>query len=344
MMLIIPLMPKVTAASTTTVTLIDPPNGPVGTEVRINGTIDTANGTYVLRWDERVNLTVGKAAGYEVYTSFIAPQTVGAPSPGREVLIELIDNESGSIADATFGLYTEYHIESSVPPPPFQLLEGQETDIMMNVTGGAENTVYVANITVRDPTDAVYWTTVSLANTTTTGYGDATKRYPTDFDGDAHTGYVGIYHIAFNETLATANFTVGLTDRQEYVRRYFREGIEETGEVVIQGSGYDSKVVTINLAYYGETSLIPVEGYPKEENASEGVVIHRWKIPHDATLVTYNITLTSTITTEKPERDTQNFTVIEIIVSCQAQNRYDDNSLAGVSVRAYRGALGSLYR
>ncbi|UCE43762.1 MAG: hypothetical protein JSV57_05275 [Candidatus Bathyarchaeota archaeon] len=341
-MLVTPLVPEVTAVSTTAITMTDPPGGQVGTEIRLNGTIETANGTYVLRWDEKLNVTMGNATEYDVYAIFTVPQTVGEPFPGREVLIELIDIETGSIANTVFSLYTEYHVKAVVPSPPFQLQEGQETVIRVNVTGGVENTAYVANITVKNPADTIYWTTVSLTNTSTTGYGDGNVRFPSDFGGGAHTDYMGTYQIAFNETLATADFNVGLTDQQEYARRYFSEGEEETGEVIIQGAGYDDHAVTINISYYNETALTPVEGYPKEENASDSILTHEWKIPDDAALSTYNITLTSSLI-EKQVKDTQNFTLIEIIVSCQTQNRYDNNSLDGISVKAYRGALGFVY-
>ena len=338
-MLITPLVPKVIAAPTTTIAVIDPSSGSVGTEVRVNGTIDTANGTYILRWDERLNVTIGNATEYDVYISFIVPHTAGKPAPGRAVLIELIDNKTCRRANATFRLYTQYHIKAVVPQSPFQLNEGQETDIWVNMTGGVTNTVYVANVTAKDPLNKTYWATVSLTNTTTIGYGDGKVRYPTDFSGGACTDYLGTYHISFNETLATANFTVGLTNKLEYAKRYLSEGEEKTSEVVIQGSGYDNETVTIKITYYDKSSLVPVEGYPKRENASDGIVIHKWKIPDDAALSTYNVNLKST-SIEKPVKDTHNFTVIEIVVSCQAQNKYDNKSLTDISIKAYLGALG----
>jgi len=340
-MLITPLPPRVIAAPTTTIAVIDPSSGSVGTDVRVNGTIETANGTYILRWDERLNVTIGNATEYDFYTSFIVPDTVGKPYPGRDVLIECIDKKTGSRASATFRLYTEYYIKAVVPSQPFQLQEGQEADIWVNITGGVTNTVYVANVTVENPENETCWATVSLTNTTTRGYGDEKVRYPTDFSSSSHTNSPGTYHIAFNETLATANFTVGLTDKREYVRRYLSEGEEKTSEVVIHGSGYNNETVTININYYDKSSLMPVEGYPKKENASDGIITHKWEIPEDATLATYNLTLTST-DIEKPVKDTQNFTIIEIIVSCRAQNKYDNKSLAGVSVKAYLGAVGFL--
>ena len=346
--LITSLVPKATAAPTTAITLIDPPNGYVGTEIRVNGTIDTANGTYILRWDERLNVTIGNATEYDVYASFIAPQTPGMPDLGRDVLIELIDNKTGSIANATFRLYTEYHIKAVVPLPPFQLQEGQETDIWVNVAGGAATTIYAANITVKDPANKPYWAAVSLTNTTTTGYGDGKRRYPTDFSAGAQTNRTGIYHITFNGTLAIGNFTVGLTDRAEYVRRYLERGIETTGEVSIRASGYhENETATVNITYYeNETApRKPVKGYPKSVNASaQGVVTDSWRIPDNATLGIYTVALTNATPIE-PKVDIQNFTVIEINVYCQPQNRYDPypSPLPDVSIGVYdeEGHVGS---
>ena len=346
--LITSLVPKVTAAPTTAITLIDPPSGSVGTEVRVNGTIDTANGTYILRWDERLDVTTGNATEFDVYASFIVPQTSGMPDLGRDVLIELIDNKTRSIANATFRLYTEYCIKAVVPLLPFQLQEGQETDIWVNVTGGVANTIYVANITVKDPANTTSWATVSLTNTTTTGYGDGKRRYPTDFSAGAHTNYTGTYHIAFNETLAIRNFTVGLTDRAEYVRRYLEKGIETNGKVSIRASGYhENETVTVNITYHENKTAPgkPVKGYPKSVNASAGgVVTDSWRIPDNASLGIYMVALTNA-TSVKPKVDIQNFTVIEITVYCQPQNRYDPHPspLPDVSIGVYdkEGYVGS---
>ncbi|MFQ5999782.1 MAG: hypothetical protein ACE5J6_03290, partial [Candidatus Bathyarchaeia archaeon] len=301
------LTAPLTATATPTID-IDPVNGTVGTEVKVNGTIDTLNGSYTVRWDGTINVTTGYAVGYNVATSFVIPQTIGAPLPGREVLVELIDNNKtvDNIVNTTFRLYTKYHIKAVVPSPPSQLQEGQTTDIWVNVTGGEANTVYFANITVKEPSPAnsTYWAIVSLTNTTTTGYGEGSITYPMNFSAGAHTNYTGIYTTAFNETLTPpANFTVGLTNATEYHRFQV---------VSIQATGYQAnESVWVNITSAGEDVI----AFPKNASVN-GVVEASWEIPWNASTGLYNVTITNSTTpgTVKPVPDTQNFTVIEKII------------------------------
>lgn len=316
--------------------LITPKSGHVGDIVRVIGEINTTDGPYHILFDQEV-VKDGTATGTAVNDTFIVPHRL---TGNYTVTLHDLTTKSNYTSTEPFNIQTAYSVKAVVPTPPAQLKQGESTQIQVDVTGGTENTVYLANVAVTDPSGAVFHNSpLQLANTTNTGHGKGELTYPTDFGVGAHTNYTGTYYIRFNETLATANFTVGLTDRVEYARRYLLEGEEETGEVIIQGSGYDSESVTINIAYYNKTSLTPVAGYPKKENASDGMVTHKWKVPDNASLATYNVTLTSDI--EKPVKDTQNFTLIEIIVSCQAQNKYDNNPLVGVPVNASYGTLSA---
>jgi hypothetical protein len=321
-------LPKATATPTLAIS-INPISGTVGTEVDVNGTIDTLNGGYTIRWNETLNVTTGYATGYNVTTSFVIPQTIGAPS-GRDVLIELIDNTVDNAVNITFSLYTKYNIEAVVPSPPSQLQEGRITNILVNVTGGEANTVYSANITVTDPSGAVYYNdTLQLTNTTNTGYGEGNITYPANFGLGANTDYVGLYTIALNETLATENFTVGLTDRLEYGRTE-----TEVVSVLIRGAGYPAgQTIVVNVTFAEES----VGDHPKYIAAgADGVVTSNWTIPSNATLGIYTVTLTDVAGMQvKPIPDIQNFTVTELIVHCQTQNTYDNEPLAGVSVAAY---------
>ncbi|NIP67531.1 hypothetical protein GWN63_02445 [Candidatus Bathyarchaeota archaeon] len=196
-------------------------------------------------------------------------------------------------------------------------------------------------MTVSDPSGLVFhYRTLRLTSTLQTGSGKGNVTYPTDFSGGAHTNYTGLYSVAFNGTLASGNFTVALTDKSEYVRRYLIRGEEEAGLVDIQGSGYDNETVDINIAYYDGDILIPV--LSTQGNASNGILQYNWEIPENITLATYRVILTSEMS-DKPIEDAQNFTVIEIMVSCQAVNKYDQEPLADVSVKAYHLALGSAF-
>jgi hypothetical protein len=325
-------LPKATAMPTLTIS-IHPISGTVGTEVEVNGTIDTLNGSYTIRWNGTLNVTTSYATGYNVTTPFVIPQTIGAPS-GRDVLIELIDNTVDNVANTTFTLHTKYNIETVAPSPPSQLQEGAITDILVNVTGGEANTVYSTNITVTDPSGAVYYNdTLQLTNTTNTGYGEGNTTYPANFSLGANTDYVGLYTIALNETLATQNFTVGLTDRLDYGRTE-----TEVVSVLIRGAGYRvDEFVIVDVTFAGES----VADYPKPMGAVNGVVTDAWKIPNNATLGSYTVTITNASDTIKPVPDIQNFTVTEVVVYCQTQNKYDKEPLAGVFVGA--ALLGETY-
>ena len=107
-----------------TISSISPTSGVVGDMVMLNGTIDTSNGFFVVRWNQTLNITSGYAAGLNVSTSFVVPQTVGAPS-GQNVTVELIDNATGVIAPpVNFTLYTKLHMNVETPTAPNQLQEG----------------------------------------------------------------------------------------------------------------------------------------------------------------------------------------------------------------------------
>ncbi len=280
--------------------LINPKSGYVGDTVQVNGEIDTTNGSYLIFFDEEV-VKDGTAIDTLVNDTFIVPPR---PTGNYTVTLHDVTTKSNYTSSELFTVQTAYFIKAVAPPHPEQLQEGESTRILVNVTGGARNTCYVANITVTAPEGTVYYNdTLQLTNTTDTGYGEGNITYPADFSVGAHTNYTGTYHATFNETPASANFTVGLTDKLEYRR---------IDSVHIRGAGYKfNENVTVNIGYYNDTYLIPVRGYPKTENASEGVVAHTWQIPDNATLGTYNVTLTGAFTA-KPVKDTQNFTVIFI--------------------------------
>ena len=309
-------LPTYRVMATTTISSINPSSGFVGDTVTVNGTIDTPNGFFTIKWDNSANVTTGQASGFNVTASFVVPQTVGAPS-GRNVTLELIDDAAATVAPPNnFTLYTKLHMNVQTPVAPIQLQEGSTVPIAVNVTGGETNTVYAANITVKDPANQTYFTVVSLSNTTTTGYGEASKAYPTSFSASAHTNTTGKFIVAFNNTVAT-EFFVGLTDKSEYRRN-------ET--VQVQATGYKpSETVTVNIMF-GASS---VADFPKSVNATASrVVTLPWKIPLNATPGTYSLSLTNSTSTGtvKTPQDIQNFEVLGAMCDIQTRN------LAGESV------------
>ncbi len=309
---------------------ITPAEGVVGDPLIAAGVIDTLNGGFTIRWNHAINFT-GTAVNDNATKAFVVPPTVGAPRPlGRNVTVELIDEALGLVVDArNFTLFTKYDIQVEKPLPPNQLREGNSTSIKVNITGGALNTVYAANITVKDPANQTPFPTImlSLSNTTDTGSAGGTKVYPTDF-GSAHTNLTGTYSVAFNGTLATAEFFVGLTDKTEYRRR---ENIR------IQASGYKaSEKVKVDI----RTTSVSVSGFPQNATASSsGSVIFVWSVPVNATSGTYQVMLTNTTAdgTVKTPADTQDFVILGFACLVQAQNLAGE-AVEGAAIRVYNAS------
>ena len=315
-------MPKVMATPTI---LLDPTSGHVGDTVTVTGTIDIADGTFTVRWDQTLNVTSGEAVGNGVAASFIVPPTNASPS-GRDVTVELIDDTAGNVTSIFFTLLTDFVLHVETPSPPKQLQEGNTTSIKINVTGGLPNTIYAANITVKNPANQTHSSIVQLSNTTSTGSGNATSVYPTDFG--AHMNLTGTYYVAFNDTIATSEFFVGLTDKSEYQRNE---------AVLVQAAGYTpSEIVKVDIRT-GESS---VSGFPKNSTASSGgLVTLSWTVLQNATPGIYIIALTNTTSsgTVKTPSDTQKFNVTGVVCLVQARNLADE-AVEGALVEAYNAS------
>lgn len=328
-MALVPLLAPEVRAVPAEITLLDPASGFVGTTVKVEGTIDTPNGTYIIRWNNALNITTGSASGNNVSTSFIVPPTVGAPS-GRNITVELIDNSIQTFAAKNFTLYTTYHIKAEKPSPPNQLQEGETIKIWVNVTGGEANIVYAANISVTDPSGKNYTALVSLSNTTNTGYGEANMTCPNGFGTNAHTNNTGTYYVSCNKTLATDNFTVGLTDKLEY---------HSNETVLVQATGYGySEIITANIKVGG----LSVATFPRNLTAVGGVITFEWPIPSNVTPGIYNLTLTNTTSpgTVKTPPDTQSFEILGVLCQIQTVN-LANQPVTGAVVKVYNASTNT---
>jgi len=295
----------------TSVIQITPKSGHVGDTVRVLGEIDTTNGTYSIFFDEE-RVQNGTALERAVNATFFVP-----PRPKGDHTVRLYDETTGISANATFTIEISYRIEALVPPAPKQLQQGQSTEIWVNVTGGEKNTCYWASITVVDPSNAIFCNdTVQLANTTDTGDGWASSIYPRDFGTNAHTNLTGVYKIAFNNTLATGNFTVGLTNATQYHRFQV---------VHVQATNYTipNESVWINITLGGEII------FSQNLSAVDGIVNASWKISATAKYGTYTVTITNSTSlhTIKLLPDIQNFTITRVEFLCQIQTRNLDNEI-----------------
>jgi len=292
---------------------LDPASGYVGAVVMVSGTIDTINGTFTIRWDQKANLTTGKALGNQVAASFIVPAT-DASTSGRAITVELIDINASSVSSPiSFTVFTKFALYVDVPQQPRQLQEGASTNMKINVTGGTPNTVYIANVTVKDPANQTHFVLTQLSNTTAIGSGGTVKTYPGDFG--AHTNLTGTYFVAFNDTVATTQFFVGLTDKTEYRRNEIAH---------ILAAGYKpSEKVSVNI----KRGASSVSEFPKNLTASSGGLITlSWQVPVNATAGTYSVTLTNATSpgTAKTPTDTQSFVVQGAACFIQSRDLADE--------------------
>jgi len=319
------LLPQTNAApSPVEIVSIDPERGPVGEIIRVIGGIDTANGSYKIFFDEK-EVENGNATETTVNTTFTVP--LSAKGNHSVTLVDVTsDNQSLPVG---FNVITSYYVQVE----PARIQEGLNTTITVGVNEAEANTTLTFTINVTDPQSAFYTANLNVS-TNATGSGSNSISYYGDFSAGANTNYIGTYNISVvgvNEILAMSNFTVGLTDRPDYGRTK-----TEVVSVHIRGSGYQPTwIVIVNVTYAGN----PVGDYPENIAAGEdGVVVSIWTIPSNATLGVYTVTLTNATGMQvKPVPDVQDFTFTEVVVHCQAQNKYDYEPLAGVSVGAYLG-------
>ena len=303
-------MPKVAAVPTIS---ISPLSGYVGDAVRVTGTIDTANGTYEIFFDNELVANGTASPEKAVNTTFSVPHRYQST-----YFVQLYDVQANTTSPSTsFIINTKYYVTAVMPRNQTQLIEGQSTTIRVNVTGGETRKPHDANVTVRlpQPLSTVYYnSSLHFTNTSRLGEYMAEGIYPRDFGSGAHTNYAGNYTMAFNTTLASGFFNVGFTNKTEY-HRY------ET--VTIRGADYTQpdERVWINITSAEKTV------FSTNVPATEGFVNANWTIPWNATYGTYNITITNSTSsgTVKPIRDTQVFAISETIFQCQIPIKNLDN-------------------
>jgi hypothetical protein len=302
-------LPSASAVDVAIISLT-PSSGEVGTTVRIIGTINKTDGLYRV-WFAQQIANETNASGNSVDTTFSIPVF-----PQGNYTVTLQDVEKNINATEQFQVQSAFYINTiGMPSSPEQLQENSTVYIQANVTGGAANTVYYANITVNAPTPSneTYWHRVILTNTTTTGNGVATVAYPSGFleSPASHTNYTGTYNIAFNKTLATSAFMIGLTNATQYHRYQ---------TVDIKAAGYKpNENVTIKVTLGGKT-ISPIINVTASEG---GLVVADWPIPANASALstyTVNVTSISSSPTVKKLPDTQSFIVPGFDVNATTEN------------------------
>ena len=290
--------------------------GNVGEEVRLVGTINTTEGlSRIWFGDCMVNET--HAVGNVVDVTFLVPSL-----PEGNYTIILHDDATRNNATTWFYVETAYHITPELLEGRRQFQQGDSVDLHLNLTGGKQDTVYWANITVvlPNPLNTSYSAMIEFTDTVNTGYAEATITYPDDILFDPHgscTNYTGVYSVFFNKTqdLAEDSFFIGLTNSSDYHREEIMD---------IRALGYQqNETVNIVITFLGTNKTLP----SIVVNASEqGLVNAIWMVPLKASIGDYNLEIVSEVTT-KPIHDSQIFSIPGYQIDVYVQN------LAGDAVR-----------
>ena len=248
-------------------------------------------------------------------------------SPAGTPVMSMQDTARSSILQLSSALNgsPEYRVITNPP----RLQEGFNTTITVEAHNAIANTTVTLNVT--DPTGAFYTKTLGIT-INGTGFGSNATQYWSDFAEGANTNYVGLYFISVNGTIASGNFTVGLTDKPEYRR---------TETVFIRAAGYQpGENVTIHL----DRNNISVTGFPKSWAANvNGVVADTWMVPTDATPGNYHISILSAAATNqtvKPLFDVATFTVLGAVCSVKAENLCNQ-TVANVVVEVYNATTNN---
>lgn len=314
-------LPLPTVSAEVSIDQLSPTEGPVGTVVLVSGQISTENGSYRIFFDDE-EVKNGNANLNFVSNTFVVPNsTYGSHS------VKLQDVNTGENSSTSFTVKTDYTVKAIIPTPPKQKQEGGKITIRAITTGG--NATTSATITVKDPSDVTHTSNISIL-INQDGYGEANIAYPTSFDANPHTFYVGTYNVslnAFNETLATEDFTVGLTDATEYHR--FQT-------VNIKALNYTSTdILKITITYDDETIF---ESVPRNASEPDGIISANWTIPANTSIGLYTVNVMNTTTlmgSEKPIRDNQTFIIASKSFACEVKTfNLDNQPVEGISVEA----------
>jgi hypothetical protein len=297
------LLPRVKAEPI--IIAMTPAEGTVGTTVNLVGNMTTANGTFQVLWDNAVLVSNATAVGNSVNVSFsVPPSTLGNHTV---MLLDVAKKENQTTSFSVLTAYSLNVLPSLVAPAQSQ--EGDSFRFSLGLTGGDNSTVNAANFTVRASSNVLY-TNLSNVMVRNDGNGTLILNYPADFAGGANTNLTGVYNVAFNDTVATGAFYVGLTNQSAYHRNQALDikAVYVAGENVslsLTGTGLNhSENVTADdkgVVHYVNSTIL--------SSASA----------NSTSTYTVNLTSVSGPTIKSPA-DVQNFTVPGFAVNITARN------------------------
>jgi hypothetical protein len=198
-------------------------------------------------------------------------------------------------------------------PVPGSTQEGNTVSLVLTVTGASGSTLYQFRFFVKNPANLTFQS--RLQNyTTLPGQSQFSILvvYPsTSIQGSTallgqYTASVDLVSPATFPNAASSSFFINIVDSSEH---------ERTQTVGIQASGYiASESVTVTIRTQTTATLV----FSQTTIASPaGVVSASWKIPRNATLDTYVVKVSGTVTVKTPP-DTQHFLVNPATMSVAA--------------------------
>jgi PKD repeat protein len=208
----------------------------------------------------------------------------------------------------------------TLTPLPFISQEGYSITLILSVSGALPSTLYQFNFSVRDPSTKV-WTS-RVQNYTTfpgqTQFGLVVQYPSASFIGIGRNSLVGQYVAWVNEisppvisnpVAVTPNgFYFILTDKTEYQR---------TETVGIRANGYNASETATIIIRTQTTSTVVLNATTIA--SPTGLVTGSWKIPRNAALDNYVVTVTGKSTAKNPA-DAQGFLVRAASISISALN------------------------
>src|SRR5712691_9734824 len=210
----------------------------------------------------------------------------------------------------------------TLTPFPFISQEGYTITLILSVSGALPGTQYQFNFYVRDPSTKIWG---SIAENYTTSLGETQFgiiiAYPSAaFVGRGTSSLVGQYvgwanqakpAVASNPVAVTPfGFYFLLTDKTVFPIEYQR-----TETVGIRASGYNASETATIVIRTQTTSTVVLNATTTASSA--GLVTGSWKIPRNAVLDNYVVTVTGKSTAKNPA-DAQGFTVKAASMSVSA--------------------------
>ncbi len=197
---------------------------------------------------------------------------------------------------------------------PSTTQEGNTVSLVLSVTGAMSGTLFSFRFSVTDPVAGLAQT---IKNYTTLPGQDTFQlvvAYPSPSLQGSNT-LLGQYQARVDEILptaapgvATTSFFLSVTDSASYMR---------TQTIAIQAAGYNASEPA-SVTIQTQTTSTQVFSAPVTAS-STGLVTSSWKIPRNATLDNYIVTVTGTSTTKKPA-DLQQVSVIRATMTVTTIN------------------------